>query len=768
MGLTGLLIVAGVSLIFIIKPLRRLLISSFVMKGMKKVLPKISETERTALEAGVVWVEKDLFSGKPDFSKLKKEPYPELTQDEKDFLAGPTEKLCQMIDDWSVWQKREVPPEVWDFIKKEKFLGMIIPKEYGGLGFSALAHGAVVEKISSHSIPVGVTIMVPNSLGPAELLAHYGTQAQKDRLLPKLASGEEIPCFGLTEPNAGSDAGSISSTGVIFKGDDGKLKLRLNWNKRWITLAAISTTIGLAIRVKDPEGLVGDEEDIGITCALVPASSKGVVVGHRHDPLGVPFYNCPTQGKDVVVDLDECVVGGQNGLGKGWGMLMDCLGAGRGISLPSQSAGGGKVAFMAASSHAVVRKQFGLSIGKFEGVEEPLAQIGGLTYMIEACRTFTAGAIDRGITPPVITAIAKLQTTEAYRKIIVSGMDIVGGAAISRGPRNTLAHGYIAAPISITVEGANILTRTLMIFGQGALRAHPYAYKEVKAAEEGNVKDFDNAFWSHIGHVIRNIFRSVFLSFTRGYLSVGFSGGPLNSHYRKLAWTSASFAIMADIAMGSLGGSLKVKEKLTGRYADILSWMYLNLAVIKKFEAAGSKKEDLPFALYALEYGNNEIQKSFEGIFDNLKVPGLTWLFKGVIGRWARFNSIGRGPSDDLGHKVCKAMLSDSEQRQRLTDGIFKPGADQLGLGKLEAAFKLSKLAEAAESKVKKAMKKKELPKKPIKDSLDEAVSKNIITADEKETIIRAEEARWDGIQVDDYDDQDYKSFSSKSYTTGL
>jgi acyl-CoA dehydrogenase len=734
---------------------------------MKGVLPSISDTERTALEAGVVWVEKDLFSGKPNFKKLKEEPYPSLTAEEKAFLDGPTEKLCKMINDWEIWQSREVPQDVWDFIKKERFLGMIIPKEHGGLGFSALAHGAVVEKLSSRSIPVGVTVMVPNSLGPAELLLHYGTQDQKKRLLPKLAVGEEIPCFGLTEPNAGSDAGSITSYGVLFKGEDGKLKLRIDWNKRWITLAAISTTIGLAIQVKDPDGLLGDEEDLGITCVLVPSKTPGVVIGHRHDPLGVPFYNCPTQGKDVVVDVEDCVVGGQNGLGKGWGMLMDCLGAGRGISLPSQSTGGGKIAFLAASGHSVVRKQFGLSIGKFEGVEEPLALIGGLSYMIESCRNFTAGALDRGIAPPVVTAIAKYQTTEAYRKIINSAMDIVGGAAISKGPRNTLAHGYIGAPISITVEGANILTRTLMVFGQGALRAHPYAYAEVKAAEASDVKAFDKAFWSHVGHVVRNLFRSILLSWTRGYLSVGFSGGPMNTYYRKLSWASASFAIMSDIAMGSLGGSLKVKEKLTGRYADILSWMYLSLSIIRRYEATG-KKEDLVLAQYALEYGMNEIQRSFVGIFDNLKVPGLTWLFKGVIGRWARFNSFGRGPSDDLGHKVCELMMTDGEQRERLTDGVYKPDADEPGLGQIQRAFELSKKAEAFDSKVKKAMRKKQISKKPILLALDEALEKGIITSEENDCIAEAGKARWETIQVDDFDQDGYVRYGSKSFTTGL
>jgi len=769
LGLIPLAVIAGVLLLGVIKPLRRILISNFVMKIMKSVLPEISDTERTALEAGVVWVEKDLFSGKPDLKKLRAEPYPTLTDDEQVFLDGPVEDLCKMINDFEIWQKKEMSDEVWDYLKKQKFFGMIIPKEYGGLGFSALAHGAVVEKISSRSVVTGVTVMVPNSLGPAELLGHYGTKEQKEKLLPKLAIGEELPCFGLTEPQAGSDAGSITSEGVLYKGDDGKLKLKITFNKRWITLAAKATTVGLAFKISDPEDLLGTGKvDQGITCALIPASTPGIEKGNRHDPLGVPFYNCPIRGKDVVVDVEEAVVGGAAGIGRGWSMLMDCLGAGRGISLPSQSTGGTKMAFRVASAHSIVRKQFGLSIGKFEGVEEPLAEIGGFSYILNACRDFTCGAIDRGISPPVVTAIAKYQTTEMFRKAINGAMDIVGGAAISRGPRNTLAHAYISTPIGITVEGANILTRTLMIFGQGALRAHPYAYQEIKTAGESDLKGFDNAFWGHIGHIVRNMFRSILLSWTRGFLSVGFSGGPLNSHYRKLSWASASFAIMADITMGSLGGKLKFKEKITGRYADILSWMYLNYAVMRRFEAEGSKNEDLPFVLYALEYGNKEMQKAFEGIFSNLKVPGMTWFFKGIVGRWARLNSMGFGPSDDLGHKVCTLMLADSEQRERLTKGIFKPEDTEDGLGKLEWAFKLSSQATEVERKIKKAVKAKKLPKKRAKDLVILALEKGIISEEEKEVITKATAARWEAIQVDDFNDEDYKKHSPKAYSSGI
>ncbi len=506
---------AVIAVIFNVKPLRRVLVSSGLMKIMAPIMPQISETEKVALDAGVTWVEKDLFSGKPDMNKILSEPYPQLTAEEKAFMDGPVEELCKKIDHWNVWRTRELEQGVWEHIKREKFLGMIIPKEYGGLGFSALAHSEVIMKVASRSISTTITIMVPNSLGPGELLIHYGTEEQKKYYLPRLARGEEIPCFGLTEPTAGSDAGSITSSGVVFKGDDGKLYVRLNWNKRWITLAAISTVVGLAFRLRDPENLLGKGEDVGITCALIPAKTAGVVLGKRHDPLGVPFYNCPTQGHDVVVPIDA-IVGGADGAGKGWTMLMECLAAGRGISLPAQSVGGAKLATRVTSAHGVVRQQFGVSIGKFEGVEEPLARIFGFTYGLEAMRKFTLGAIDKGIKPGVITAMAKYYSTELGRTLINDAMDVMGGSGISMGPRNALAEIYIATPIGITVEGANIMTRTLIIFGQGALRAHPYAYKEVDSIARKDLPAFDNAFWGHIGHIVRNSCRSFLMSLTRG------------------------------------------------------------------------------------------------------------------------------------------------------------------------------------------------------------------------------------------------------------
>ncbi len=775
----GLMFLAGASievmlaigilfLIFLVPPIRRILVTKLLMKIMAPIMPKISDTERTALDAGVVWIEADLFSGKPDFNKILKEPYPQLTAEERAFIDGPCEKLCSMIDTWKIWKSREIEQDIWDYLKKEKFLGMIIPKSYGGLEFSALAHSEVIMKLASRSIPVCVTVMVPNSLGPAELLIHYGTDEQKKKYLPKLAIGQEMPCFGLTEPGAGSDAGAITSSAELFKGEDGKIYMKLNWNKRWITLAAISTVIGLAFRLRDPKNLLGKGEDLGITVALIPAHLKGVVVGKRHDPLSIPFYNCPTQGVDVVIDAAEAIIGGLDNVGKGWGLLMECLAAGRGISLPSQSAGGAKLISRAVSAHAVVRQQFGVSIGQFEGVEEPLARIGGITYALEAMRRFTVGALDKGIKPPVITAIAKYYSTELGRKTIIDGMDIVGGAAISLGKRNLLAEIYTATPIGITVEGANILTRTLIIFGQGALRAHPYAYREVKSIEENDLKTFDWAFWSHVGHIVRNTCRAILLSVTRGYIVVGQGPKELRAYTRRLVWASASFAILADVAMGTLGGSLKFREKVTGRFADILAWMYISTAIIRRFEAEGKKSEDAAYAKYMLKMALYEIQNAFDGLFDNmygvqqktlvgkLVFGTFHFLFKTVLGAWSRTNSMGSQASDHLQHVICQSMMTVGEVRDRLTEGIYIPKDTTQQLGRLENAMKLVHASAVIEKKMAKARKSGQLPRLKGAALLEKAKELNVVSPEEYELVKKAAEARWDAIQVDDFTEEEY------------
>ncbi|HYH06184.1 MAG TPA: acyl-CoA dehydrogenase [Thermoanaerobaculia bacterium] len=748
-----IIILVAVVALFAIRPLRRALLSRLVMKILGPVMPAISETERTAIEAGSVWAEAELFSGKPDFKKLMNEPWPTLTAEEQAFLDGPVEELCRVVDDWEVWESRELPQAAWDVIRREKFLGMIIPKEFGGLGFSAFAHSEVIQKLATRSIPLCITVMVPNSLGPAELLAHYGTDEQKRRLLPKLATGEEIPCFALTEPTAGSDAGSITSSGTVFRGDDGKLYLRLDWNKRYITLAAISTILGLAFKLRDPENLLGRGEDLGITCALVPTDTPGVVIGRRHDPLGTPFYNCPTQGHDVVVPIDA-IIGGPEWAGKGWRMLTESLAAGRGVSLPAQSAGGTKLGARVISAYASIRKQFGLPIGKFEGIEEPVARIAGYNYLLEAMRKFTLGAIDRGSKPAVVTAMAKYNATEIGRKVINDAMDVAGGSGISRGPRNLLAHFYIATPIGITVEGANILTRTLIIFGQGALRAHPYALKEVAAIAARDLVAFDRAFWGHIAHILRNFTRSVVLSLTRGLFASSPVSGPTARYYRKLSWASATFAILSDVAMGALGGSLKLKEKLTGRFADALSWMYIGTSVLRRYEAEGRRREDLPFVHFAMNHALHEIQKAFDGIFANLPVPGLTWLFRGPLYAWSHFNSLARDANDYQTHKIASLIMSDTEQRTRLTEGIYMPEDGQLAL--LEETFRVVKQAEVIDRKVRAAVKARTIAKAKGRALYDSALAANVITADEHALLARAEQLRDEAIQVDDFSQEEY------------
>jgi acyl-CoA dehydrogenase len=743
--------------LFNVPPLRRM-ISASVMKMMEALqfLPKISETEQTAIDAGTVWMDGELFSGKPDFPRSLDQLYPELSDKEKAFLEGPVEELCAMVDDWEVHQRGDLPTEAWDYMKEKGFFGLIIPEEYGGLGFSAEGRSAVVQKLGTRSLPLSITVMVPNSLGPGELLLHYGTDAQKDHYLPRLASGEDIPAFALTEPNAGSDAGAMESRGEVFKDDDGELKLRLNWEKRYISLAAISGVLGLAFKLRDPNNHLGKGEDLGITCALVPTDTPGVKLGRRHDPLGIAFYNCPTEGEDVVVPLDA-IIGGKDGAGRGWAMLMDALSAGRGIMLPAQSTGGLKHFTRVAGAHSAIREQFGLSIGKFEGIEEPLARIAGFTYVLDAARKYTNGAVDSGEKPSVVSAIAKYNFTELQRDAINDAMDVLAGNGISRGPKNLLANAYIGTPISITVEGANILTRTMMIFGQGAIRCHPYALTEIEALMEGDTKKFDNAFWSHIGHVVRNGFRAFGLSLTRGRLAGSPVSGPHAKYYRKLSWASASFAFWADVAMGTLGGALKRKEKITGRFADILSWMYLGTAVLARFEKAGRPKEHEPFMHWAMQYAFAQMQEAFDGLYENMKVPGLTWLVRGLVAPWSRLNTIGEMPSDALGGEIAQAIQKKEGARTWLTEGIYVPEDTDEPMGQMEHAFRLSREAYHVGQTIKDAVRDGRLPKKRAHQLLDEALEKGIISEDDYEVVQRAEKARERYIQVDEFTLEEYR-----------
>lgn len=758
------------ALIFNVKPIRRTILSKPLMKLLDalKILPAISETEQTAIDAGTVWVEGELFSGKPNLKRLSEETYPELTEKEQEFLDGPVEELCAMVSDWEVFQRKDFSKKAWAFMKEKRFFGLIIPEKFGGYGFSANAHSQIVAKLASRCGPLATTVMVPNSLGPAELLIHYGTQEQKDYYLPRLARGDEMPCFALTEPNAGSDAGSMLSNGEVFRGDDGELYLRLNWDKRYITLAAISTVIGLAFKLTDPENLLGKGKNPGITAALIPSKTKGVELGKRHDPLGVPFYNCPTRGKDVVVPVDA-IIGGKEGAGNGWRMLMESLAVGRGISLPAQSIGGARTATRAAGAYAAIRKQFGLNIGKFEGIEEPLARIGGYTYLLDAARGYICGALDKGAKPAVVTAIAKYNFTELGREIINDAMDITGGAGISLGPRNIFGHAYIATPIAITVEGANILTRTLIIFGQGAIRSHPYALKEIQALMEKDVKKFDDHFWKHIGHVVQNKIRAGLLSITRGRLARSPVKGPAAKYYRKLAWASASFAFMADIALGSYGGALKMKEKLAGRYADILSWMFLATATLRRFEAEGRRKEDIDFFIWGMDYAFHRIQTAFDEIYSEITLPGLSWIFRGPVAMWSRLNRIGKKPTDTTGHRIAQAMQIRGDQRDRITRGIYIPASRDEALGKYEYALELVENSYPVYKKLYKAIKTGEIPKGHVLKQIEPALAKGIITKEEANAVKKTEEARFDAILVDEFTLVEYNSgIASSPYSEGL
>ena len=635
----------------------------------KGKVPRISETERQALEAGTVWVDGELFSGRPDFGRMLREPYPSLTERERAFLDGPVETACAMAD-----PAREPSPEVWRYLKEQRFFGLAIPQEYGGHGFSALGLSTIFGKLASRSLPLSAIVLIPNSVGPGELLLEYGTPEQKAYYLPRLARGEEIPCFALTEPEAGSDAASIRSEGVVFRGRDGHLALRLTWQKRYITLAPVATLLGLAFRLRDPGNLLGRGEDVGITVALVPTHLPGVRIGDRHDPLGIPFPNGPTEGRDVVVPIDA-ILGGPACAGLGWKMLMEALSAGRAISLPAQSVGGAKYTARVAGAYSTVRRQFGIEIGRFEGVQEPLARIGGLLYLMEAARVFTCGGVDAGHRPSVLSAVSKYHQTELARALVQDAMDVMGGAAICLGPRNLMARGHMGAPIGITVEGANILTRTLILFGQGAIRCHPWVQREMRALEAGDAKELRKALLGHLGFFLGNLLRSLFR------LGSSPVAGPTAVYYRKLARASARFALLTDLALISLGSRLKFKEKLSGRFADVLSWMYLGFCALRRFEAEGRREEDLPLVRWAAEHALSRIQTAFEGIRQNFEGP-----LRILIPR----SRIGAPPGDRLGARVADILRKPGEQRNRLTADVFLPADPREALARLERAFVLT------------------------------------------------------------------------------
>ena len=711
-------------------------------------IPPMSTTEREAIEAGTVWWDANLFTGKPDWTQLLRAPKAALSPEEQTFLDGPVEELCAMLDDWRINHEwHDLPPDVWDFIKANRLFGMIIPKSYGGLGFSAQAHSTIVSKISTRSITAAVTVMVPNSLGPAELLLHYGTDAQKDHYLPRLATGEEIPCFALTGPEAGSDASAMPDVGVVCRAvHEGTevLGLRVNWHKRYITLGPIATVMGLAFKVEDPDHLLGDTADLGITVALIPTHTPGVTIGRRHLPAHQAFMNGPNSGKDVFIPMDR-LIGGQERIGQGWRMLVECLAAGRGISLPALSAGGIKFAARVTGAYGRVRKQFGVPVGKFEGVQEALARIGGFAYLMESMRRLTAVAIDMGEKPSVLSAIAKFHATEMMRKVINDAMDIHGGKGIIDGPRNYLANIYHAMPVSITVEGANILTRSLIIFGQGAIRCHPYLYKEMQAARdpdpEKSLADFDNLIWKHAGHIVGLKLRALGHNLTGGWFASAPRAGAATGFYRQLSRASASFAYVAEVAMILLGGGLKRRESLSARLGDALSQLYLLSTALKRFEDDGRPDDDLPLLTWSARHCLYEIQTALDGVLANFPYPPLGWLMRLVVFPWGRRR---HPPSDKLSGRVADLLLSPSAARDRLTAGIYIGPADQ-PVGLLDVAMKAVIEGDAILARLKRLN---------IKDA-ETALAQKAISPKEKEMLDRAADLTRQIIAVDDFAPED-------------
>ena len=754
--LLGLIAIAGI--VLLVRPLRYLLVSRPLLKIFRKTLPKVSQTEQEALDAGTVWWEGELFSGDPNWSTLLAYPKPQLSAEEKAFLDGPVEQLCEMLDEWKITRElHDLPPDVWQFIKDNGFFGMIIPKQYGGHGFSALAHSEVVMKIGSRSGTAAVTVMVPNSLGPAELLLHYGTDEQKNNYLPRLAKGLEIPCFALTGPDAGSDAGAIPDTGIIcrskFEGKKNVLGIRVTWEKRYITLGPVATLLGLAFKLYDPDGLLGEEKDLGITLALIPTNTPGISIGRRHFPLDAAFQNGPNTGKDVFIPV-EWVIGGREGVGNGWRMLMNCLSVGRSISLPATSVGAAKLAARTSGAYGMVRTQFNIPIGHFEGVEEALARIGGNTYMMDAARVMTAGAVDLGEKPSVISAIIKYHLTERGRQVINDAMDVHGGKGICMGPSNYLGRTYQQIPVSITVEGANILTRSLIIFGQGAIRCHPYILKEIDAANNSDdtraLQEFDQALTGHLAFSFNNGFRCLLYGLSGGALAKGpnvsFSE-EMAGYYRQLTRFSTAFALAADVSLLILGGSLKRKEKLSARLGDILSMLYLCSATLKRFEDDERPDSDLPLLQWSIQDALYQMQLAFYGLLDNFPNRIMAWKLRLLIFPLGRAFS---PPSDDLGHKVVKVLMTPGEARDRLTKNIYIPDSDNEPLGVLEQALQCAEKCKEANSKIRTAVKAGRVTAQG-NEKISEALEQGIITDTEAKSLHEMVSLRRSVIMVDDF-----------------
>ncbi len=749
-------LVALVAIPLLISPIRLPLITRPLLAFYTKILPPLSDTERTALEAGTVGFEGELFSGMPQWKALLDQPKPELSAEEQAFLDGPCEELCRMTNDWDITHVRaDLPPEIWEFVKKNRFFGMIIPKDYGGLGFSALANHKVIEKLASISSTLSSTVGVPNSLGPGELLIHYGTEEQKNYYLPRLADGREVPCFGLTGPFAGSDATSIPDYGIVCKqswNGANVIGILLNFDKRYITLAPVATIIGLAFRMYDPEGLIGDKKDLGISLALIPRDTPGVEIGRRHFPLNIPFQNGPIHGKDVFVPL-SVLIGGEEYAGKGWQMLVEVLSIGRSITLPSTSSGASRMAAIVTGAYARIRKQFGLSIGRFEGVEEALARIAGNTYAITALSQATAAAVARGENPAVPSTIAKYHCTAMGREVVQDAMDIHGGKGIILGPRNYLGRGWQAAPIGITVEGANIMTRSLMIFGQGAILCHPWVLKEMKAVglsdPRERLQEFDRNLFGHIGFAISNAVRAFWFGLTSARIGKAPGDAYTRRYFRKLNRYSAALALMADTSMLLLGGKLKFKEKLSARLGDVLSQLYISSSMLKRYHDEGEPVSDQPLLAWAFHDAVHKMEVALSGALRNFPVRPVGWLL------WMLVFPLGRRaqpPSDRLGHRAAALLMSPSDARDRLANGIFLTPCANNPAGRINSYLAKVVLAEPVERKFWKALKNSDIEALDFPAQLVEGVAEGWITAAEKTQLEELRVMTLDTISVDDFD----------------
>ena len=740
-------------------------------------LPKLSPTEQEALNSGSVDWDGELFSGQPEWNKLLDAAPAHLTSEEQAFLDGPVEELCKMLDDWQITHEHyDLPDKVWKFIRSKGFFGLVIPKEDGGLGFSNTAHSEIVMKISTRSVSAAVTVMVPNSLGPGELLMHYGTDKQKQHYLPRLAGGEEIPCFALTSPVAGSDAGAIPDKGIVCKGEwNGKevLGLKVTWNKRYITLAPVATLIGLAIKVYDPEHLLGEQDEIGVTCVMVPRDTDGVNAGARHLPMNTVFMNGPTWGTEVFIPMEQ-VIGGQDMLGKGWKMLLECLSIGRSISLPALGTGADKLASLATGSYAYTREQFGRSISQFEGVQEALEPIAGYTYMMDAARLLTAGMLDRGVRPSVPSAVLKYRNTDLMREVINHAMDVVAGRGVITGPRNFLARAYQAVPIGITVEGANILTRSLMVFGQGAIRCHPFIVEEIEAAgmedQDQAAKKFDGIFYRHLAHTTRNALRAFVLGLSKGWLESAPRQGDIQKYYRQLGRFSAAFALMTDVTLLTVGGGLKARQRLSGRMADCLVQLYYATAVIKQWHEEGYPDDQRDLVEWCLQTCLHDLQDSMREAIINFPVPALRWPLRLMV---FPLGATGlNGPDDKLGAKVAATIVNDTPVRQRISRGTYINADPSDSLGRVLNAYRLANETEESRHKLHEAIRSRDedevdgialLMGHQRKELVDWACAQGIVKADECPKLEEALTALYDVIRVDAFDADGLKSLAKSA-----